>query len=152
MASEVYYTARTRTTGGRNGAAQSSDGQLDVKLALPGSNRPGTNPEQLFAAGWSACFLGVIGKAALEHAVRLPADAAIDAEVDLVVNETGGYSLEARLDVSLPGLDQEIAEALAARAHQLCPYSKATRGNVPVAITVADHRPAAAVHELEQND
>lgn len=133
---KIVYTAKTHTTGGREGASQSSDNELDVKLSLPGSNRPGTNPEQLFAAGWSACFLGAIGKAAGERRLRLPADAAIDAEVDLGLDEAEGYSLSARLNVSLPGIDRETAEALAARAHEICPYSKATRGNIAVGINI----------------
>jgi lipoyl-dependent peroxiredoxin len=137
MSKTIVYTGKTHTTGGRDGAARSRDGELDVKLSPPGSPRPGTNPEQMFAAGWSACFLGAIGKAAIEHDLRLPGDAAIDAEIDLVLDEAEGYSLNARLNVSLPGIDRATAEALAARAHQICPYSKATRGNVAVEINIA---------------
>lgn len=136
MSKTIVYTGKTHTIGGRDGAARSSDGELDVKLSPPGSPRPGTNPEQMFGAGWSACFLGAIGKAAIEHDLRLPADAAIDAEVDLALDEADGYSLIARLNVSLPGIDRETAEALAARAHQICPYSKATRGNIAVEIAI----------------
>lgn len=137
MSKTIVYTGKTHTSGGRDGAARSSDGELDVKLSPPGSPRPGTNPEQMFAAGWSACFLGAIGKAAIEHDLRLPADAAIDAEVDLALDEADGYSLIARLNISLPGIDRITAEALAARAHQICPYSKATRGNIAVEINIA---------------
>lgn len=135
MSQKIVYTGKTHTTGGRDGASRSSDGELDIALSPPGSNRTGTNPEQLFAAGWSACFLGAIGKAASEHKLRLPADAAIDAEVDLALDD-GGFSLIARLNVSLPGIDRETAETLTARAHEICPYSKATRGNIAVVINI----------------
>lgn len=135
MSQNIVYTGKTHTTGGRDGASRSSDGELDIALSPPGSNRTGTNPEQLFAAGWSACFLGAIGKAASEHKLRLPADAAIDAEVDLSLDD-GGFSLIARLNVSLPGIDRETAETLTARAHEICPYSKATRGNIAVDINI----------------
>lgn len=136
MSQNIIYTGKTLTTGGRDGASRSSDGELEIALSPPGSNRPGTNPEQLFAAGWSACFLGAIGKAASEQKLRLPADAAIDAEVDLALDD-GGFSLIARLNVSLPGIDRETAETLTARAHEICPYSKATRGNIAVDINIA---------------
>jgi len=137
MSQTIVYTGKTHTIGGRDGASQSSDGELDIRLSPPGSRRPGTNPEQLFAAGWSACFLGAIGKAAAERKLRLPADAAIDAEVDLALDDADGFSLIARLNISLPGIDRDTAEALAARAHQICPYSKATRGNIAVEIVIA---------------
>lgn len=136
MSQNIVYTGKTHTTGGRDGASRSSDGELDIALSPPGSNRAGTNPEQLFAAGWSACFLGAIGKAAAEYKLRLPADAAIDAEVDLAL-DGGDFSLIARLNVSLPGIDRDTAEKLAARAHEICPYSKATRGNIGVEINIA---------------
>jgi len=132
---KVLYTAKTHTTGGRDGAAHSLDGRLDVKLSSPGGAGGGTNPEQLFATGWSACFMSAIGVAASQRKVALPSDRAIDAEVDLGTND-GGYVLRARLNVSLPGLDREVAQALVDAAHQLCPYSKATRGNIDVAINL----------------
>ena len=132
---KLLYTAKTHTTGGRDGASRSSDGRLDVKLSSPGTTGNGTNPEQLFAAGWSACFLGAMGVAASKMRVRLPDDRAVNAEVDLGTNE-GGYLLRARLNVSLPGLDLEIAQAVVDAAHQICPYSKATRGNIDVAINL----------------
>ena len=133
---KVVYTAKTHTTGGReNGAARSADGLLDVRLSAPGSARIGTNPEQLFAAGWSACFESAMGLAAGKRKIALPADLAIDAEVDLNLAD-GGYFLSARLKVSAPGLPREIAQALVDEAHQICPYSKATRGNIDVVITV----------------
>lgn len=129
----VLYTGRTHTRGGRDGHARSDDGQLDIVLSPPGSPRPGTNPEQLFAAGWSACFLGAMGIAARALQVTLPADAAVDAEVDLGQNATG-YQLQARLWVHLPGLDVATAQSIIAQAHQTCPYSKATRGNIDAQI------------------
>ncbi len=136
MSTKVLYTGKTRTTGGRDGAARSSDGRLDVALSSPGSSGAGTNPEQLFAAGWSACFIGALGLAAGARKLRLPADTAVDAEVDLA-NTDGAYFLQARLNVSLPGIEREVAEALVEAAHQTCPYSKATRGNIAVVITIA---------------
>ena len=131
----VLYTGKTHTTGGRDGTARSADGRLDVKLSTPGTACIGTNPEQLFAAGWSACFQGAMGKAARKMKIILPAELAIDAEVDLC--QTGdAYSLRARLNISLPGLEGEVAQALVEAAHQTCPYSKATRGNIDVAINL----------------
>jgi lipoyl-dependent peroxiredoxin len=131
---KALYTARTHTTGGReHGAARSSDGQLEIRLSPPGSGRPGTNPEQLFAAGWSACFEGALGFAAQFKKVALPPETAIDAEVDLCRNDSG-FFIQARLNVSLPGLERELAQALVDIAHQNCPYSKAIRGNVEVEI------------------
>ena len=133
---KVYYTAKTHTTGGRDGASRSSDGRLDVKLSSPGAHGTGTNPEQLFAAGWSACFEGAMALAAREKKVKLPDELAIDAEVDLCVVD-GAYFLQARLNVSLPGMEREVAEAVVAAAHNTCPYSKATRGNIDVTINVS---------------
>ena len=132
---KVLYTAKTHTTGGREGASRSSDGRLDIRLSTPGAKGDGTNPEQLFAAGWSACFIGALGVAASQKKVALPADRAVDAEVDLGTTD-GAYLLRARLNVSLPGLDREVAQALVDAAHQICPYSKATRGNIDVAINL----------------
>lgn len=134
--SKVIYTGTTNTTGGRDGASRSSDGRLDVKLSPPGSSGPGTNPEQLFAAGWSACFIGALGLAAAKHKLSLPAETAVDAEVDLAKSE-GGFFLQARLAVRLPGIDADLARSLIAEAHQTCPYSKATRGNIEVDLTLA---------------
>ena len=132
---KLHYTAKTHTTGGRDGASRSSDGRLDIKLSSPGSSRVGTNPEQLFAAGWSACFEGAMGLAARKMKVTLPEDLAIDAEVDL--GTTGdAYFIGARLNVSLPGLPRDTAQALVDAAHQTCPYSKATRGNIDVVISL----------------
>jgi len=133
---KVLYTAKAHSKGGRNGESRSSDGRLDIKLSSPGTTGGGTNPEQLFAAGWSACFLGAMGVAAAKMKTRLPTDAAIDAEVDLC-DGGGEYFLRARLNVSLPGVERDVAQALVNAAHQTCPYSKATRGNIDVAINVA---------------
>jgi Ohr subfamily peroxiredoxin len=133
---KVVYTAKTHTTGGRdNGAARSSDGRLDVRLSTPGSARIGTNPEQLFAAGWSACFESAIALVARQKKIALPGEVAIDAEVDLNLLD-GGYVLSARLNVSLPGVARDVAQALLDEAHKVCPYSKATRGNIDVAINL----------------
>jgi osmotically inducible protein OsmC len=132
---KVLYTANTHTTGGRDGASKSSDGRLDVKLSSPGTAGKGTNPEQLFAAGWSACFIGAMGLAARERKIALPADTAVDAEVDLGTAD-GGYFLQARLNVSLPGVPRDVAQAVVDAAHQTCPYSKATRGNINVQINL----------------
>lgn len=133
---KIVYTAKTHTTGGRhNGAARSSDGHLDIQLSTPGSAGAGTNPEQLFAAGWSACFIGAIGKAAQTQQVTLPKELAVDSEVDLALSDDG-YSLQARLNVSMPGIDAATSRALVDAAHKLCPYSKATRGNIEVTINV----------------
>ena len=129
----VLYTGKTHTTGGREGESRSSDGRLDIKLSSPGSADRGTNPEQLLAAGWSACFIGAIGLAAAQRKVKLPADLAVDTEIDLGTTD-GAYFLQARLNVSLPGVDPEVARALVDTAHQTCPYSKATRGNIGVEI------------------
>jgi osmotically inducible protein OsmC len=132
---KVVYTAKAHTTGGRDGgASRTSDGRLDVKLSIPGAPGTGTNPEELFAAGWSACFISAMGLAARKMKIKLPSDTAVDAEVDLCLN--GGYSLQARLNVSIPGLERNVAQSLVDAAHETCPYSKATRGNIGVAITV----------------
>ena len=132
---KVLYTAKVHTTGGRDGASRSEDGRLDIKLSPPATHGGGTNPEQLFAAGWSACFLSAIGLVASKMRIALPEDRAIDIEVDLGVTE-GAFYLQARLKVSLPDLDRQAAQALVDAAHQTCPYSKATRGNIDVVISV----------------
>ncbi|MGV9800874.1 organic hydroperoxide resistance protein [Mycobacterium sp. NPDC003449] len=132
----VLYTAKTHTTGGRQGESYSSDGNLDIALTPPGGTGAGTNPEQLFAAGYSACFLSAMGVTAGKHNVKLPAETAVDAEVDLL-NSDGDFSIQARLNVTVPGVDPAIAQAIVDDAHQVCPYSKATRGNIAVAVTVA---------------
>ena len=133
---KVLYTARTRTTGGRkHGTSKSSDGKLDIRLSTPGTKGEGTNPEQLFAAGWSACFEETMVAGARKMQVALPEDTAIDAEVDLRLGEDG-YSLRARLNISLPGMDRAVAQELVDFAHENCPYSKAIRGNVDVEVNL----------------
>ena len=133
---QTLYTARTHTSGGRHdGMSRSSDGRLDVKLSPPGGAGIGTNPEQLFAAGWSACFEGAMEIAARKRKVELPRKCAVDAEIDLVA-DGGAYSLRARLNVSLLGLDPEIARGIVDDAHQTCPYSKAVRGNIDVTVAL----------------
>ncbi|WP_244830183.1 organic hydroperoxide resistance protein [Caballeronia sp. TF1N1] len=132
---KLLYTGKTHVTGGRDGAARSSDDRLNVRLTPPGAPGAGTNPEQLLAAGWSACFIGAMGKAAAKLQVKLPANTAVDAEIDLGMNGDA-YLLRARLNVSLPGIERDVAQAIVEGAHQTCPYSKATRGNIDVTITV----------------
>jgi lipoyl-dependent peroxiredoxin len=133
---KVLYTAKTRTVGGRaNGLSRSHDGTLDVKLAVPGSARIGTNPEQLFATAWSACFESAIALAANKRKIALPAGPVIDAEVDLLLVD-GDSLLRARFNVSLPGLARDVAQSLVDEAHEKCPYAKATRGNIEVAVTL----------------
>ena len=134
---KVLYTARAHTTGGREGASRSDDGKLDVKLTPPAQGGAGTNPEQLFAAGYSACFIGAMKAVAAKQKITLPADVAIDGEVDLgPIREGAAYGIAARLKVSLPGMERAAAEQLVAAAHQVCPYSNATRGNIDIEITV----------------
>ena len=136
MTDKLLYTAKTHTTGGReNGHAKSSDGQLEVRLSTPGTNRPGTNPEQLFAAGWSACFEGAMQFVAHQHKITLPPETAIAAEVDLNQGD-GGFFLRARLNVSIPGVERSQAQEIVDQAHQVCPYSKATRGNIEVTLNL----------------
>jgi osmotically inducible protein OsmC len=139
---KVVYTAKTKTTGGReNGASRSSDGLLDIRLATPGSARIGTNPEQLFATGWSASFANAIALAARKRKIALPADVSIDAELDLNLGD-GGYFLSIRLNVTLPGLERNVAKVLVDEAEEICPYSKATRGNIEVTIRLTlQHAP-----------
>ena len=133
---KVLYTAHAHTTGGRDGASRSDDGKLDVKLSSPGTSGTGTNPEQLFAAGYSACFIGAMKAVAGKMNTKLPDDLAVDAEVDLgpIPN---AYGIAVRINVSLPGMDKDAAQKLIDAAHQVCPYSNATRGNIDVAITLA---------------
>jgi lipoyl-dependent peroxiredoxin len=134
---KVRYTAKTHTSGGRRGGVSlSDDGRLDVKFSAPGVPGTGTNPEQLFAAGWSACFISAMGVVANKMKVKLPADAAVDAEIDLC-NSGDVYFLRARLNVSLPGLAREVAQAIVDATHgETCAYSNATRGNIDVAVNV----------------
>ncbi len=133
---KLLYTGRTHTVGGRDGGhAKSSDGVLEVGFSTPGTHGTGTNPEQLLAAGWSACFIGAMGIAARKMRVTLPPDTAIDAEVDLRLGDDG-YSLAARLNITLPGLERDVAQALADAGHETCPYSKALKDSIDVTIHV----------------
>ena len=132
---QVLYTANAHTTGGRDGASRTDDGRLDVKLSPPGTAGTGTNPEQLFAAGYSACFIGALKAVAGLKKVALPADTRIDASVDLG-KIPNGYGIAVRLDISLPGIDRAAAQDLIDAAHQVCPYSNATRGNIEVTLTL----------------
>ncbi len=136
---KVIYTAHAHTTGGRDGRSVTDDGLLDVKLALPpalGGDGKGTNPEQLFAAGYSACFMGAVKHVAAQKKVKVPADAAIDASVS-IGPIPAGFGISAKLVVSLPGLEHEVAKDLIDAAHQVCPYSNATRGNIVVDLSLA---------------
>lgn len=137
MTAKTLYTAHVHTVGGREGAAHSSDNQLDIKLSTPGANRPGTNPEQLFAAGWSACFEGALGLAAKDAGVELPPETAVDAEVHLNLGENEGYFLTARLNVTIPGVADDVAQSLIERAHETCPYSKMTRDGIDASVALA---------------
>ena len=134
---KVRYTAKTHTSGGRRGGiSRSDDGRLEVKFSAPGVPGTGTNPEQLFAAGWSACFISAMGVVANNMKVKLPADAAVDAEIDLC-NSGDVYFLRARLNVSLPGLERKVAQAIVDATHGVtCAYSNATRGNIDVTLNV----------------
>ena len=132
---KVLYTARAHTTGGREGESRTDDGRLDIKLTSPGGSGQGTNPEQLFAAGYSACFIGAMKAVAGKQKITLPQDLSIDAEVDLgPVGQV--YGIAARLNVKLPGMDPAAARQLVDAAHQVCPYSNATRGNIEVQLNV----------------
>lgn len=133
---KVLYTARAHTTGGRDGASRTDDGRLDVKLSSPGTSGTGTNPEQLFAAGYSACFIGALKAVGGMQKIAIPQDVAVDAEVDLGPI-TGGYGIAVRMTVSLPGMERAAAQALVDAAHKVCPYSNATRGNIDVTLTLA---------------
>ena len=135
----VMYRAHTKVTGGRDGRAVSSDNLLDVKLTTPkelgGAGGDGTNPEQMFAAGYSACFMGAMKFAAGQQKVALPADTSIEGVVG-IGQIPGGFGIEVELKISIPGMERAAAEALVAKAHEVCPYSNATRGNIDVTLTV----------------
>ncbi|WP_028312013.1 organic hydroperoxide resistance protein [Derxia gummosa] len=136
---KVLYTAEATATGGRDGRAVTSDNKLDVALALPkemGGNGAGTNPEQLFAAGYSACFLGALKFVAAREKVALPADAQITGKVGIGPLPTG-FGIQAELTISLPSLDRDVARKLVDAAHIVCPYSNATRGNIDVTLVIA---------------
>ncbi|WP_318357088.1 organic hydroperoxide resistance protein [Enterobacter sp.] len=136
---KVVYRAKAKATGGRDGRATSSDGVLDIKLSVPkemgGAGSDGTNPEQLFAAGYSACFLGALKHVASQEKVKLPQDAWIEGQVGIGPLPTG-FGIEAQLDIHLHGMDHQEAEALVQKAHIVCPYSNATRDNIDVTLNV----------------
>ena len=133
---KALYTGKVHITGGRShGVARSSDGNLEVKLSTPGTHGAGTNPEQLLAAGWSACFESAMQSVAKYMKVRLPDETAIDAEVDLV-HLDGEYTLQARLNVTIPGVEREVAQAIVDGAKKTCPYSKALHASVPTQYTL----------------
>lgn len=136
---KVLYTAQATATGGREGGAKSSDGALDVRLSTPkelgGAGGTGTNPEQMFAAGYSACFIGAMKAVAGKMNLTVPADVSIAADVGIGPIPTG-FSIQATLNISLPGLDRDSSEKLVAAAHQVCPYSNATRGNIDVTLNI----------------
>jgi osmotically inducible protein OsmC len=133
---KVLYTAKAHTEGGRDGQSRTDDGRLEVKLTPPGTPGNGTNPEQLFAAGYAACFIGAIKAVAGKMKITVPQDVAIDSEVDLGPTSLG-YGIAVRLNVSLPGLERAQAQQLVDAAHQVCPYSNATRNNIDVKISLA---------------
>jgi Ohr subfamily peroxiredoxin len=134
---KVLYTAHVHTTGGRDGNAKSDDGKLEVRLTPPAANGPGTNPEQLFAAGYSACYIGAMKAVAGKTKTQLPADLSVNAEVDLgPIREGNAYGIAVRMNISLPGMDRAQAQQLIDAAHQVCPYSNATRGNIDVTLTL----------------
>ncbi|HEY4663457.1 MAG TPA: organic hydroperoxide resistance protein [Comamonas sp.] len=132
---KVLYTARVHTTGGREGASRSDDGKLDIQHTPPGGHGTGTNPEQLFAAGYSACFIGALKAVAARQKISLPQDLSVDAEVDLgPVGQAFGIAV--RMHIHLPGMGNAQARQLVDAAHEVCPYSNATRGNIPVILTI----------------
>ncbi len=141
MSVDVKYTTKATATGGRDGSARSEDGILDVKLSTPkelgGAGGAGTNPEQLFAAGYSACFIGALKAVGAGMKIKVPAETTVTATVGIGPRSEGGFGITANLVVSLPGLDREEAQKLVDAAHQVCPYSNATRGNVNVGLTLA---------------
>ena len=132
---KVLYTAKAHTTGGRDGVSRTDDGRLDIKLSSPGTSGTGTNPEQLFAAGYAACFIGALKAVAGTQKITLPENLAIDSSVDL--GKVGqAYGISAQLNVSLPGMERNAAQKLVDAAHQVCPYSNATRVNIDVTVNV----------------
>lgn len=133
---KVLYTARTHAVGGREGIGRSDDGRIDVKLSSPGGPGKGTNPEQLFGVGYSACFMGAMKAVAPKLGVTVPNETAIDTEVDLGPT-ANGYGIAVRMKITLPGVERAKAEQLVAEAHKVCPYSNATRNNIAVDLSVA---------------
>lgn len=136
---KVVYTAKATSTGGREGTSKSDDGRLNLNLSTPkalgGNDGPGTNPEQLFAAGYSACFIGALKVVAMAEKIKLPDDIAVDAEVG-IGPISGGYSINVKLKVRAPSIERSELERIVEKAHQVCPYSNATRGNIEVELGV----------------
>ncbi|RYX96145.1 MAG: organic hydroperoxide resistance protein [Comamonadaceae bacterium] len=132
---KVLYTAKAQTTGGRDGAGKTDDGRLSVTLSSPGTSGTGTNPEQLFAVGYAACFLGAMKAVAGMKKITVPEGVTIDSEVDLG-KIPDAYGIAVRLDITVPGMDRAAAQDLIDAAHKVCPYSNATRGNIEVTITL----------------
>jgi lipoyl-dependent peroxiredoxin len=132
---KILFTGKTRTTGGRDGVSRSDDGRLEVRLSTPCTSGNGTNPEQLLAAGWSASTIAAMKIVAGKMKISLPAELTVDAEVDLGTI-SGSYGLAVRLNVSLPGVERELGRKLLEAAQQLCPYARATRGNIDITIDV----------------
>jgi Ohr subfamily peroxiredoxin len=141
MAVDVKYTTRATATGGREGSVQSEDRRFEAKLSMPkelgGAGGDGTNPEQLFAAGYSACFIGALKAAGQQLKIKVPAETTVTATIGIGPRSEGGFGITASLLIDLPGLDRAEAERLVDTAHQLCPYSNATRNNVDVGLTIA---------------
>ena len=141
MSVDVKYSTRATATGGREGSARSEDGRFEAKLSTPrelgGAGGDGTNPEQLFAAGYSACFIGAMNVAAQQLKLKVPADTTVTATVGIGPRAAGGFGITADLSIDLPGMDRADAERLVETAHGICPYSNATRNNVDVGLTVA---------------
>lgn len=137
---KVVYTAKATSTGGREGTSKSDDGRLSVSLSTPkalgGNDGSGTNPEQLFAAGYSACFIGAMKFVAMNEKIKLPDDLSIEAEVG-IGPIAGGFGIQAKLTVRVPGLEKSVVERIVEKAHHVCPYSNATRGNIQVDLNVA---------------
>ena len=134
---KVLYTAEANILGGREGSAKSSDGAIDVQLSAPGSGKPGTNPEQLFAVGYAACFIGAMKAVGPKINVKVPEDVSIDSSVALgPTNGGAAYGISVKLAITLPGLDEAQKKLLVDTAHQVCPYSNATRGNIDVELEV----------------
>jgi Ohr subfamily peroxiredoxin len=141
MSVNVLYSTRATSTGGRDGESRSEDGRFTAKLATPkelgGAGGEGTNPEQLFAAGYSACFIGALKVAGQQLKLKVPAETTVTATVGIGPRAEGGFGITADLEISLPGVDRADAEKLVEAAHQICPYSNATRGNLDVGLTLA---------------
>ena len=134
---KVLYTAEAHAAGGREGTGKSSDGAIDVKLSSPGSGKPGTNPEQLFAVGYAACFIGAMKAVGPKVNVKVPDDVSIDSSVSLGPTDGGAaYGIAVKLAISLPGLDDAQKKKLVDAAHGVCPYSNATRGTIDVDLSI----------------